>query len=243
MPADGIPVQLEDCPPRDQAPAEEFRRRFAPGGYGEVTTASTWIVRLALTGATLVYMLVVARWGWNFAQEDHAGAAEPQVQLASETAPSGELRMWPLTTGIVVVDEAVSGFLKGNVDEAFSHLLLRQVRCGTVPSGGAPALGCLAGEEPGTVHELILSACEARWVTGEVALAELATLLANAPGLYAVSQVRGGYTAVLTWPGALDRSLVLEVSSVGVASYGAGCGLPLAPAAGRELAFVAAPGH
>jgi hypothetical protein len=60
-------------------------------------------------------------------------------------------------------------------------------------------------------------------------------MFAEVPGLYAVTRGNAGYTAVLSWPNAPDRSLVLTISSAGVMSYGAGCGLPAAPKPGREL--------
>jgi len=233
----GIPVHLVEGPLGDEVSGEARRRRFAPGGNPEVTTTSTWIVRLALIGATVAYLLVVAPWGWRLLPKDHAGASEPLTQSAPATPPTNALRMGPVSTGIIAVDDAVRGFLKGDVAEAHSQLVVQQVRCGILPWGGAPALACAAAQAPGTVREMVLSACGAKWVTAEAARAEFTTLLADTPGLYAVSQVSGGYSAVLTWPNAPNRSLVLKISSVSVTWYGTGCGLPLVPNDGHELLF------
>jgi hypothetical protein len=218
-------------------------RGYSADGSRNVATVARSILRLVLIGAVLTAVLLEANLGWHWAQEGHAVAAEPTAQVAPETVAPSPLRMGPVSTGIAVVDDAVRPFLEGDVDRAFSQLVVQQVRCGTIPLGGTPALSCPAAEAPGTVHELILATCEPKWVTAEAAKAELGALLAEVPGLYAVTRGNAGYTAVLSWPDAPDRSLVLTISSAGVTSYGAGCGLPVVPKPGRELEFLVAPGR
>lgn len=209
--------------------------------FEEGASTSARLVGLVLIVASIAYMRVLADLGWHMTQEDHAIAAEAPTQSTPETYASIALRMGPVSTGVIRVDDALRGFLTGDVDVAVAQLLVRRVPCNTLPWQGRPPVTCLAGEAIGTVHEVILSACEAKWVPVEAARAELATLLAHKPGLYAISQVSGSYRAVLAWPDAPDQSLVLVISSEGVTSYGAGCGLPLAPTTGHELAFVSAP--
>ena len=80
-------------------------------------------------------------------------------------------------------------------------------------------------------------------MTADAARAELAAVLADTPGVYAIDGLNGSYTAVLSWPDALDRSLVLTISPAGVTSYGTECGVPLDPNPGRELEFATAPGQ
>ena len=198
-----------------------------------------WLARLVLVAAAVAYMLVVADLGWNLMQADHASAAESSIQPTPEPQPAEALRMGPVSTAVSAVDDALRGFLKGDVAAAFSQLSVEQVPCGTLPWEGAPALACVAKEQPGAPHDLVLSGCGATWVTPEAAKAELESLLADEPGLSAVTPVNGGYRAVLLWPGASDQSLVLWISSAGVKWYGTGCGLPPLPKSGRDLAFVA----
>jgi hypothetical protein len=215
-------------------------RGYGPEGFRTGGTVARAVLRLVLFGSVVASVLLGAGLGWQWTQEGHAIAAEPSTPVASATIPASPLRMGPVSTGIVAVDDALRGFLLGDAGQAFSQLVAQQVRCGTLPLGGAPALSCLATEAPGTAHELILAACGPKWVTAEAAKAELGILLADRPGLSAVYQGTAGYTAVLSWPDAPDRSLVLTISSAGVTAYGAGCGVPLAAKPGRELELVSA---
>lgn len=239
----GMHVRLIDGPTWEVIQLDEGPRHFAPGGYQERATTSTVLVRLALICAAITYMVMLTELGRNLAGRDHAIAVEPPAQSALETLPTVALRMGPVSTGVIAVDDAVRGFLNGDVNEALSQLVVREVRCGTLPWGGMPALTCLAAEAPGTLNEMVLTGCEAKWVTGEAAQTELRTLIADTPGLSSVSQVSGGYRALLSWPDALDRSLVLGISSLGVTSYSTGCGPTLASGAGHELLFASTPGR
>ena len=209
-----------------------------PGG----TTVSRFPARVVVIGAFVAYVLLVAELGGHLTGHSHAIAAQPPPESSAQPHVAGELRMGPVFTGIPIVDDGLRGFLSGDAEGAFSQLIVQQVACGTLPSGGAPFLPCLATEPRGTVHEVILSTCEPKWVTAEAAKAELATALADAPGVYAIDGLNGSYTAVLSWPGALDRSLVLTISAAGITSYGTACGPPLDQNPGRELEFATAPG-
>jgi len=205
-------------------------------------TVSAPLMRLVVIGAFGAYLLVVAGLGEHFTGPGHAAAEPLSSQSKVESFVSGQLRMGPVSTGFPEVDNAVRGFLAGDVGVANSQLLVQQVPCGTLPSGGAPFLHCVAPEPRGTVHELVLSTCPPKWVTAEAANAELASALADTPGLYAVDRLSNSYTAVLSWPDALDRSLVLTISAAGVTSYGTTCGLPLDPSPDREMQFVTGAG-
>lgn len=202
---------------------------------------SGFLMRMAVLGAFITYLLVVAELGGHLTGESHAIAEQPSPQSTSQPHAAGLLHMGPVSTGVTAVDTAVRGFLAGDVDGAFAQLIAQQVACGTLPSARAPFLPCLATEPRGTVHQLILSTCEPKWVTAEAAKAELAAVLADTPGVYAIDGLNGSYAAVLSWPDALDRSLVLTISPAGVTSYGTECGVPLDPNPGRELEFATAP--
>jgi hypothetical protein len=235
---DAIPVTtlIRDWYGIRERPAELLRE------YRRGAAISAFLVRVAVTGGFVAYLLIVAELGGRLSGQSHAIAEQPVPQSASQTHTPGHLSMGPVSTGVAEVDNAVRGFLAGDVDGAFSKLAVQQIGCGTLPSGGAPFLPCLATEPRGTVHELILSTCKPKWVTGDAARTELATVLADTPGVYAIDGLNGSYTAVLSWPDALDRSLVLTISPVGVTSYGIACGPPLDPNPGRKLGFATAPG-
>jgi len=205
-------------------------------------TIPTFLTRMAVLGAFVAYLLVAVALGGHFTGQSHAIAEQPLPQPTSQPHLAGQLHMGPVSTGVAEVDTVLRGFLAGDVDGAVSQLIVQQVPCGTLPSGGAPFLPCLATEPRGTVHEGILSTCEPKWVTAEAAKAELATMLGDRPGLYAIDGLNGSYTAVLSWLDAPDRSLVLTISSVGVTSYGAECGPPVVPNPGHELEFATTPG-
>jgi hypothetical protein len=235
---DAIPVTtlIRDWYGIREQPAELLRE------YRRGAAISAFLVRVAVTGGFVAYLLFVAELGGRLSGQTHVIAEQPVPQSASQTHTPGHLSMGPVSTGVAEVDNAVRGFLAGDVDGASSQLAVRQIVCGTLPSGGAPFLPCLATEPRGTVHELILSTCEPKWVTADAARAELATVLADTPGVYAIDGLNGSYTAVLSWPDALDRSLVLTISPAGVTSFGTECGLPVDPNPGRELEFATAPG-
>jgi hypothetical protein len=218
-------------------------RGYGPEGFRTGGTVARAVLRVVVFGSVLASLLLGAGLGWHWTQEGHAIAAEPSTPVASETVPASPLRMGPVSTGIVAVDDALRGFLLGDAGQAFSQLVVQQVRCGTLPLGGAPALSCLATDAPGTVHDLILATCGPKWVTAEAAKAELGTLLADKPGLSAVYRENAGYTAVLSWPDAPDRSLVLTISPAGVTSYAAGCGAGPAAKPGHELELVTVAGR
>ncbi len=86
-----------------------------------------------------------------------------------------------------------------------------------------PVLECVPGERLGTRHNLVLSACQPQWVTPDAANAELR--LQFAEGLGTARRLRTGehYSAAITWAGSPERSLVLAITSDGVASYRANC--------------------
>ena len=218
-------------------------RGYGSEGRRSGATVARSLLRLALFGGVLAGLVLGADLGWHWTQEGHANAAAPSAGLAPGTPPVSTLRMGSASSGVPAVDDALRGFLEGDADQALARLVVQKVRCGTLPVGGAPALACLATEAPGTEHKLVLSLCEPKWVTPEAARAELGALLADRPGLYAVARASTTYTAVLSWPDAPDRSLVLAISSAGVMGYGAGCGLPLAAKPGRELDYLIAPGR
>jgi hypothetical protein len=199
-------------------------------------------VRLAVIVVVAALCLGVADLGWHMRPEQHAIAAEPVVQPVAEAAPPALLRMGPVSTGVIAVNDALRGFLNGDADAAFSEIVVRRVPCGTVPSEGRPILACTAGENPGALHQLILSGCKPAWVTPQAAKDELGALLVDTPGLYAVGQDSVGYSAVLSWLDAPERSLILTISSAGVTSYRAGCGLPESATVGRPLTFATTPG-
>jgi hypothetical protein len=204
----------------------------------------SFVARLAVIGVVVMYFLVSDELGSDFANgEGNAAAAEPAAEVVPRTLPAGQLHMGHVSTGVPAVDSRLHGFLTGDVDESFSQLVVQQIPCGTLPWDGQPWLTCVGGETRGTVHEEILATCDPRWVTPEAAKAELTAALVQQPGVLSVARVGEGYTAVLAWPEVPDRTLVLSIAPLGIASYGAACGPAVAPPPGDELALMAAPAH
>lgn len=214
-----------------------------PGEHLGDTTISRFPARVLVIGAVVAYVLLVAELGGHLTGHSPASAAQPVAQSSAQPTQAGQLRMGPISSGVPSVDDALRGFLAGDVDAAFSQLTVQQVACGALPSGGTPFLPCVAPEARATVHELIQSTCGPKWVTADAARADLETALAATPGLYAVDRIGSAYMAVLSWPDALDQSLVLTISAAGVTSYGTACGVPAEPAPGHALDFVTAPGR
>lgn len=232
--AESIQVGSVDQAPEPGIAADNGRSQLAQS----VATFAAFVVRLTLVAIVAGTYLIVAGVGWNWAQERDAVSEEPTPRLTPPTALPNALRAGPVATGVVPIDEALRGFLAGDVDAALGRLIVQEVPCGTLGWQGAPAISCVVGEKPGTVHELILSGCEPTWVTAETARSDLAALLADKPGLYAAMRGSSGYTAVLSWPDAPDRSLVLRVTPEGVTSYAAGCETPAAATQGHALELV-----
>lgn len=203
-----------------------------------------FVARLAVIGVVVIYFVVADELGSDFANgEGNATMAQPAAAVVSRTLPTGQLHMGHVSTGVPAVDNRLRGFLAGDVDESFSQLVVQQIPCGTLPWDGQPFLPCVAGEARGTVHEEILATCDPRWVTPEAAKAEITAALAQQPGVLSVARVGEGYTAVLAWPDVPDRTLVLSMAPLGIASYGAACGPAVAPPPGDELALMSAPAH
>ncbi len=202
------------------------------------------LVRLAIVGTLATYLLVIAAVAEHSTKhssaQSHAIAEQSSPQTTIQPDQAGQLHMGMVSTGVAEVDNALRGFLTGDVEGAFSQLISQQVSCGTLPAGGMPFLPCSATEPRGTVHEMILATCEPRWATADEAKAELEAVLTETPGLYVIERQHSTYTAVLSWPNARDRSLVLTISAAGVTSYGTACGIPSDPNPDRELTFVTA---
>jgi hypothetical protein len=236
--AHGVAVRLAD-----RAPAElvEIGRGTRPVRRGYSGPISVFVARFVAVGAFVGLLLVGASLGWNVTQEGHAAGDEPAL-AATAPNPGGDvpspLLMGPVSTGVPAVDDALRGFLTGDIEAAFAELVIREVPCGVPPWGGVPVLVCAKGEAPGAVHQLILSGCEPGWTSPKAAKAELATLLAVTPGVYSVARSGRDYVTVLAWPDAPERSLSLGVSSLGITSYAAGCGVPMAAKPGYALKFV-----
>lgn len=204
---------------------------------------SAFLVRLGFLGGVAAFVLVAGELSWNMTQKGHAITELPTAQAAPKTQAASALRMGPVSTGVTAVDNAARGFVAGNLEEAFAQLIRQKIACGSLPWGNRVVLPCLPGEAPGTAHEMTLFGCQPTWIPADAARTELAALLANTPGLYAVTRSGGDYRVALGWPDATDRSLVLIVSSLGVVSFGTECGLPLEPTAGRQIGFVTSSGH
>jgi hypothetical protein len=149
--------------------------------------------------------------------------------------------MGPVSTGVTAVDDALRGFLIGDLETAVSRLIVRDVPCGVLPWGGVPALPCLPRQAPGTVRPVVLAGCQPTWATPEAARDELATLLLETPGVHSIARTGEDYASVLSWPDAPERTLVLNISSAGITSYAAGCGPLAATASGYALKFGRAP--
>jgi hypothetical protein len=208
-------------------------------------TLAVFVKRLTVVGAVITLFAVAALMGWHVTRQSQAAAhqpAQPAVQSMPATDSADTLQMGKVSLGVPAVDYALGAFLTGDVGAAVSQLVVRHITCGTIPSEGTPVLPCAATERPGTVHEVVLSACTPRWLPVEAARLEVATLLTDTPGLVAVTTFASSYTAVLSWPNAPDRSLVLTITSLGVTSYGSTCGPPTAPTFGRPVEAVALPG-
>lgn len=200
----------------------------------------TILVRSASIGALVSALLVGGGLSWNLVRESDAAVDERALvstAVAPDPSPINPLSMGPISTGVPFVDDALRGFLSGDIEAALATLLVREVPCGVPPWGGVPVLACAKGEAPGAVHEVILSGCEPGWISPEAARAELTSLLAVTPGVYSVARSGRDYVTMLAWPEAPDASLNLVVSSLGITSYAAGCEVPVAAPPGYALKF------
>lgn len=236
--AHGVAIPAVEC---EAAEFVEIARGRRPGRRGSHGPASVFVARFVAVGALVGLLLVGASLGWNVTQEGHAAGDEPAL---ASTAPVSEgdvpspLIMGPVSTGVPVVDDALRGFLTGDVDAAFAGLVIREVPCGVPPWGGVPVLACAKGEGPGAIHQVILSGCEPGWVSPEAARAELTTLLVVTPGVYSATRSGPDYVTVLAWPDGPERALNLVISSLGITSYASGCGLPIPAKPGDALKLV-----
>lgn len=229
--AHGLPVEKTSMSGEDERPRGLGRK-------------ASLVLRLASVGALAAFFTVVGSLGWVFTQEDRAvgdGAALPSVASAAEAPPSSPLVMGPVSTGVTAVDDALRGFLIGDLETAVSRLIVRDVPCGVLPWGGVPALPCLPKQAPGTVRPVVLAGCQPTWVVPDAASAELGALLLETPGVYSIARSGEGYASVLSWPDAPERTLVLNISSAGISSFAAGCGPAPAPSSGYALKFARTP--
>lgn len=216
-------------PSRDLLFAREGRHSPVTDPGVEASSADTRVTFRLLAlfgfiGVVTVFLLVAVAFARNLTQEARASAAPPAAIQPTEIQTVTALRMGPVSTGIIAVDNALRAFLEGDADQAASNLVLEKVECGAVPWGGAPPLACGAEEATGSRHELVLAGCERAWISREVARAELGTLLVTRPGLLSVAKANGAYRAILSWPNASDQTLALMISAAGVTSYASGCG-------------------
>ncbi len=196
-------------------------------------------------GVGVAFSLVVgmALLGWHVTRQTSAVAAQPPVQSTPAPASDSTFQMGNVSVGVPAVDSALGAFLTANAGAAVSQLVVQHITCGTIPSRNGPVLPCLEDETPGAVHDVVLATCPSRWVPVEAARAEIAALLTDTPGVFAVTTAASTYTAVLSWNDAPNRSLVLTINALGVASYGSACGPPAVPSLGRAVAFAAVPGR
>lgn len=191
-------------------------------------SAGAKILRAGFIALVAVYFATIGVVGWR-AFSESPGTAAPEEPLAvsvsvSTVSPAPASR--GNKTGIPMVDDALKGFFRGEVEAVFSVLVFQPVGCGTMPSHSEPGLTCREGQIPGSRSELFLTGCEPTWMTAESVRTKIGELVRNVPKLYAVGKEQDGYRAVLSWPDAARQSLVVNISPAGVTSFQSGCALP-----------------
>lgn len=190
-------------------------------------SAGERVAGLAFITLVAAYFAIVAVVGWQtFGDRPDATAAEKPVAVVVTIAGSSPLGSRGNVTGVEMVDDALRGFLRGDVETALAGLVFQQISCGTLPSQGEPVLPCIDGQRPGSTSEQFLTGCDPAWVTADSARTRIGKLVADVPDLYAVGTEGAGYRAILSWLDTPQLSLVLHISSDGVTSFQSGCDAP-----------------
>lgn len=240
-----VPSNPETAPGNDAVPLAVLIRRAyglpdrdSAAAFAEpsqpVRTRRTGLLRLALIAVAVAFVPVPVAVGWQWLPGSPVVLVQASEQSAPEAPEAGQ-RFGAGSPSIedVSMEQALDLFLANDFGEGATPFVERMIPCGALPWDDQPALPCAPGEPPGTRHSLVLSACQPQWMTPEAANVELRSLFSDSKG--SATRVRRGddYSAVITWAGVPERSLVLALSSEGVTSFRANCDMPDAAVARR----------
>lgn len=201
-----------------------------------LTPTDSGLARLGRIGAivaALIIVPIVAAAGWQLLPSGSRTSLVVSALTVTETPGGPTFASEGATTGSGSRDAALDRFLASEFGAGTSAMLDNRVSCGALPWGNRPVLPCAPGEALGTSHSLVLAGCESGWLTPEVANEELRTLFSGGAGSAARVRTGDDYSAVVTWPGASQQSLVLMVTGSGITSFKANCDVPEA-AVSRE---------
>lgn len=216
----GLPDRASDAAFAEPAPIRRFRRSS--------------LLRVVLIVLSVAFVPVPVAVGWQWLPGSPVVLVQASEQSAPAAAETGQ-RFGLGTPSIedASMNRALDLFLASDFGEGATPFVEQLVPCGALPWDSQPALACVAGEPLGTRYSLVLSACQPQWMTPEAANVELRSLFSDSKG--SAARVRRGddYSAVITWAGAPERSLVLALSSEGVTSFRANCDVPDAAVARR----------